>query len=242
MAALPKLSDSLPVTKLIALALIVFDKMSRFWAAGSSSDSDEDSDDSSVYSSEDSGPKNQNRWVDMSDSSSEEENRVVKSGKERALETFAKHIKNLRQHMKDKDYYQIQCEFEDLSKAMVKNKQHLRTGVPRPLVRILCDLEDHNAECLKDKAQFKKLSARQGRALNKMKLTLKKHNKAYAVVMDAYRQNPIVSDDESSSSSGSSSSSSSSSSNSSSSGSSDSDSNSDSDSDSDSVSRNVCEW
>ena len=162
--------------------------MSRFWAAGGSSD-DSDSgsssdDSSSVYSSDGggggAGGANVNRWTNLSDSeSSEEDRRVVKSGKERALEAFKTHISNLKKFMRDRDYYAIQTEFDELSKAMLKAKQYLATGVPRPLVRMLCDLEDYIAERLKDKEQFKKLSARQGRALNKMKLTLKKHNGTY---------------------------------------------------------------
>ena len=180
--------------------------MSRFWAGANSSDSDSDeasSEDDS--SSMDSGPTGAggggggggNRWVEMSDSeSSDDQVRVVKSGKERALETFQSHIGNLRTYMKERDYYAIQTEFDALSKAMIKAKQYLRAGVPRPLVKILVQLEDYNAERLRDKAQFKTLSARQGRALNKMKLTLKKHNKAYQVVMDAYRQNPDADEDD----------------------------------------------
>ena len=98
--------------------------------------------------------------------------------------------------MKARDYYAIQTEFDELMKSMIKAKAYLKEGVPKPLVRILVDLEDYNEERLKDKSQFKTLSARQGRALNRMKLTLKKHNKAYKIVIDAYRQNPIVSDGE----------------------------------------------
>lgn len=170
--------------------------MSRFWAGASSSDSDSSSESDSDYSS-DSGPRagggaGANRWVDFSDSDSDDDEvRVVKSAKERALETFTKHISSLRNHMKNRDYYGIQTEFDELSKAMVKAKKILAEGVPRPLVRILVDLEDdYIPERLADKAAFKKLSARQGRALNRMKLTLKKHNKPYQVVMDHYRKNP----------------------------------------------------
>ena len=182
--------------------------MSRFWAAGGASSGSESSDeDSSDYSSDGSGggggARNDNKWVAMSDeeSSSEDEARVAKSGKERALETFQKHIAALRDAMKVKDYYALQTEFDALAKAMIKAKAVLKQGVPRPLVRILCDLEDYVPLRLADKAAFKKLSARQGRALNRMKLTLKKHNKAYQVVMKHYRANPVVSSDEESSSS-----------------------------------------
>jgi translation initiation factor 3 subunit C len=191
--------------------------MSRFWAAGGASDSDSESDGSSSFYSSDNSSKggrggDGNRWVAMSESDSSESGpRVVKSGKERALETFQNLIKTLRTAMKERNYYDIQVEFDKLMRAMEKAKQYLAEGVPRPLVRILVDLEDYITERLKDKAQFKKLSARQGRSLNRMKLTLKKHNKAYQVVIDAYRENPVVSssDDESAKSSSSSSSSSS---------------------------------
>eukprot|EP00534_Pseudo-nitzschia_fraudulenta_P011248 CAMPEP_0201220698 /NCGR_PEP_ID=MMETSP0851-20130426/191731_1 /ASSEMBLY_ACC=CAM_ASM_000631 /TAXON_ID=183588 /ORGANISM="Pseudo-nitzschia fraudulenta, Strain WWA7" /LENGTH=963 /DNA_ID=CAMNT_0047510435 /DNA_START=8 /DNA_END=2899 /DNA_ORIENTATION=- len=99
--------------------------------------------------------------------------------------------------MRKKDYYVIQTEFDELAKAMIKNKKVLQAGVPRPLVKLLVDLEDtYIPERLADKAAFKKLSARQGRSLNRMKLTLKKHNKPYKVVMDHYRKNPDDDDDD----------------------------------------------
>jgi translation initiation factor 3 subunit C len=175
--------------------------MSKFWAADGESDSESSgSDGSSFYSSDDdkaAAKPGDNKWVAMSDDSDSDESvRVVKSGKERALDQFQLKIKNIRSAMKIRDYYAIQTEFDELMKDMIKAKQYLQQGVPKPLVRILVDLEDYNEERLKDKEQFKKLSARQGRALNRMKLTLKKHNKAYKIVMDAYRKNPIVSDGE----------------------------------------------
>jgi translation initiation factor 3 subunit C len=143
----------------------------------------------------------ENRWLafsDDEDSSDDDDTRIVKSGKERAFEFFQKQTEQLRKAMKVRDYYKIQVLFDDLSKAMIKAKAYLKTGVPRSLVRILVDLEDYNAERLLDKEQFKSLSARQSRALNRMKLTLKKHNKPYTVVVDAYRKNPDISpiDDE----------------------------------------------
>jgi hypothetical protein len=185
--------------------------MSRFWAgAGSSDDSSGASDaSSSVYSSDEEGAQGvttagggggaagENRWLAMSDSdSSEDAQRVVKSGKERALLSFKRHISALRVHMKARDYFATQNEFDELCKDMIKAKQYLADGVPRPLVRILVDLEDYVAARLSLKDEFKKLSARQGRALNRLKLTLKKHNKAYKVVMDVYRLDPVVSDGE----------------------------------------------
>ncbi len=69
-------------------------------------------------------------------------------------------------------------------------------GLPRFFIRILCDLEDFITQRKKDKAAFKKLSPSQGRALNRMGLTLKKDTKTYAKLMAEYRANPTTSDDE----------------------------------------------
>jgi translation initiation factor 3 subunit C len=174
--------------------------MSRFWAGASSSDSDSSDGDSSYYSSEEEENKKAtaaNRWQDFSDSDSDESAaREVKSGKDRAIDSFNKHIAAIRKAMKERNYFEIQNEFDNLAKAMVKNKKTLMEGIPRPVVKILVDLEDYIPDRLADKAAFKKLSARQGRALNRMKLTLKKHNKPYSVVMEHYRKNPDAGDDE----------------------------------------------
>jgi translation initiation factor 3 subunit C len=170
--------------------------MSRFWAAGDSDSSDSDSDSDSYSSDESAVDRNKDKFYFSDDSDSEDEVRVVKSAKERSLEAFTKHVKNLRSHMKQKDFKKIQSEFEELSKAMIKAKKTLAQGVPRQLVRILVDLEDFITERLSDKVAFKKLTPNQGRALNRMKLTLKKHNKPYQVVMEHYRKNPVTDDDD----------------------------------------------
>ena len=196
--------------------------MSRFWADGgesSESDDDSDSDKSDKSSSSDdssdnssdsddddnnndaggglgqTGQQEANRWLAMSDDSSDEDSvRVVLSGKERFQESIITTITAIRKAMKARDYFEIQTIFDTLSKTLIKNKQYLVTGVPRPLVRLLCDLEDYATERLADKEQFKTLSARQGRALNRFKLTFKKHNRQYHTVMTAYRASPITDD------------------------------------------------
>lgn len=186
--------------------------MSRFWAGNASSDSGgssaSSSDDSSSASDASGNNANNanNRWVALSESSdsSDDQARVVKSGQERALEAFQTSIRKLQAAMRARDYYALQTEFDVLAKSMIKYKQYLVEGVPKPLVKILVDVQDYVTERLLDKAQFQHLSARQGRSLNKMKLTMKKHNQAYQAVIAEYRKNPIVdvivSDDDSESS------------------------------------------
>jgi translation initiation factor 3 subunit C len=188
--------------------------MSRFWAGASSSEEESSDGDSSSDSSGDEGVAgkaggaggggatgggggNVNKWAQLSDSDdSDDEVRVVKSGRDRAIDQFQVHIQNIGVAMKEKDYYVIQTEFDELAKAMIKAKQYLAQGVPRVLVKLLCDLEDYIPERAAEKEAFSKLSARQSRSLNRMKLTLNKHNKPYRVVMKAYRANPIVDEDD----------------------------------------------
>lgn len=176
--------------------------MSKFWGGADSSSDDSSSDDSSVSSSDSSragGAAGANRWVMESDSDSSDEERVVKSAKDRAFEAFEAHVKSIRNVMRIKDFNKIQSEFEALNKAIAKGKNVINQhgGIPRFYIRLLCDLEDFVKSSLADKASFKKLSASNGRALNRMKLTLRKHNKQYEAVMEEYRKNPTVSSSES---------------------------------------------
>lgn len=139
----------------------------------------------------------QNRWQFSDDSSDEEEgNRVVKSGKERFQETLADTILSIRKSIKSEDYDAISSQFDVLSKLLVKNKQFLKAGVPRSLVKLLVNLQDFIENKILDKLYFKNLPARQGRALNRLKLTLRKHNKAYTTVMEAYRKSPDDDDED----------------------------------------------
>jgi len=110
--------------------------------------------------------------------------------------------------MRNNDHKTLMTEFDNLTKAMIKSKKVFESngGIPRFLVRILCDLEDHVYGCLADKPTFKKLKPAQGRALNRMKLSLKKFNDPYKGIMAEYRKNPVISESDASSSSSSSSS------------------------------------
>merc|ERR1711862_446149 len=144
---------------------------------------------------------------------SEDEVRVVKSAKDRAYETFQKHISSIRSAMKINDWKTIQSEFDELTKAINKSKTKLlekQGGVPKFYVRCLCDVEDFTNKSLEEKI---KLNPGNQRCLNRMKLTVRKYKKEYGKIMEEYRKNPMVSsssssedDDESSSSSSSSSS------------------------------------
>lgn len=96
------------------------------------------------------------------------------------------------------DHKSLMDEFDALTKAMNKSTKVFEQngGIPRFLVRTLCDCEDHVHKCIADKASFKKLKPAQGRALNRMKLSLKKFVVPYAGIMAEYRKNPVISESE----------------------------------------------
>ena len=178
--------------------------MSRFWAGQSSGSENEDSD-SDRSSSDDeinaTKKKADNRWDLDSDSDSEEEVRKVVSAKDKAWEAMETDVKQVRNNMKNNDWANIQSKFEELNKKVEKQQNLIQKegGVPKFYIRLLVDLEDLLMATLKDKEGQKKMSRANGRSLNRMKLSLRKHNANYEAKIKEYRENPQESDDEESS-------------------------------------------
>ena len=154
--------------------------MSRFWA-GQSSGSEAGDSDSDRSSSDDEGnvakKKVDNRWDLDSDSDSDEEVRRVVSAKDKAWEAMEVDVKQVRNNMKNNDWANIQLKFEELNKKVEKQQNLIQKegGVPKFYVRLLVDLEDFLRDTLKDKEGQKKMSKANGRALNRMKLQLRRH-------------------------------------------------------------------
>jgi translation initiation factor 3 subunit C len=166
--------------------------MSRFWAAGSSSESESGSDDDSEIE------QNQQRaggkfgsTFQESDSDSEDEKRVVKSQKDRAWDTMRESIVRIKNARKTNDWSVIQDEFDEVNKMVEKSKMLvMKNGLPKFYVKMLADVEDHLWATLKDKEVMNSVKPAIGRAINRMKLTIKKHNKNYEEQIADYRANP----------------------------------------------------
>ena len=140
---------------------------------------------------------NANRWVMDSDSSDDDEVRVVKSAKDKQSEAYSTEERKLRNAIKVNDWNLIKETFDKLAAAMDKQKKLEAGDTPKFFLRILCDLDDFLTQSLKDKQGFKKLSASNGRSLNRMKLAFRKYIKPFAAEMESFRQNPVVSDEDS---------------------------------------------
>ena len=208
-------------------------KMSgRFFAGSSGSDSDSSSDSGSDSDNEEvkgkvTGGKNQ--WnLSSSDSDSEDEGRVVKSGKTKRFEALQTTTEDIKKKIRINDWNQVLELNIKLEKTVKSLANDFKTeGVPSFYLKFLMNLEDDLLAAVKNKSI--KLSKTNSKSLNRMKHNLKKneHIVSFAEEVEKYRANPVDDDDDDSSSS-------SDSDNSSSSSDSDSESDSDSDSDSDS--------
>ena len=89
-----------------------------------------------------------------------------------------------------------------MNKQVDKAKTHIqKEGLPRFYIRTLAELEDCLDVALKDKEGQKKMSKANGRALNRMKLQLRRHNKEFEAKIAEYRANPDAEEESASSSS-----------------------------------------
>lgn len=166
-------------------------EMSRFWAGGSSSESENES-------QSDSDEEVQNPKVAAgkfvvydSDSDSEDEVRVVKSHKDKAWDSMRDSIGRLRSAMKINDWKVISEEFIVTNKIIEKSRMLIiKNGMPKFYIKMLGDLEDFLVTSLKNKEAIKKMKKEVSSALNKMKLSVRKHNKNYEEEIAAYRANP----------------------------------------------------
>jgi len=178
---------------------------SRFWAAGGSSSEEESdlSEGSDVEISQQQQARAASRWAVDSDSDSEDDTRVVKSAKDKALEGVERACTALKNHMKINDWTQIQTEFDALFKLMDKAKGSVKTAAgthPKVFVRTMVALEDLLVEKLKNKAEQKKMSKENSKAFIRMKGKIKKQLEPMQRELEAFRAHPESSSEEESSS------------------------------------------
>eukprot|EP01039_Chlorochromonas_danica_P001890 gene1890-2067_t len=170
--------------------------MSRFWAAASSSEDERSS--ASEASEDEQQPQilkaTERKFAaafDDSDSESEDEVRVVKSQKDKAWEGLQDGVTRIRNARRNGDWPQVQDEFANVNKMLEKNKNLVAaSGVPNFYIKMLAEVEDGVQAALKDKDALKRMKPVVTRALNQMKLQVKKHNDGYKEQIADLRANP----------------------------------------------------
>jgi translation initiation factor 3 subunit C len=170
--------------------------MSRFFQAGSSSDSDGSGSDSDSSVEVQQVGRGKFGTAFDSDSDSEDEGRVVQSKQDKAWEHLRESIKKLDNAKKNNDWSTIQDQFEGMNKLVEKSKMLiLKIGLPKMYIRMLGELEDTLAVALKDKDSVKKMQKKTTQALNRMKLSVRKHNKTYESQIAEWRADPSLFED-----------------------------------------------
>lgn len=138
---------------------------------------------------------------------SEEEQRVVKTQKDKKLETFNNVIKDVNNHLKINDFSSLMTDFEKFCEELEKDQagaQHfifLENGeLPLQYLRILVKIEDAITEAKDQKVALNKTNSV---ALNKLKQKMKKYlgangtkSTTYEQLMTTFREKPVWSEDE----------------------------------------------
>lgn len=158
----------------------------------SSKDSESDSD-------SDTGYDPRSRWLTNQDGSGSEsdENRVVRSAKDKCKEDLSEVCEELRNKININDWAAIQSVFDKLGKQLEKSMKVLEVRTPpKRYLRLLVELEDYLGETWGNREARKKMSVTNSKALNTMRHRLLKHNKDYEKLMDEWRANPIETENE----------------------------------------------
>lgn len=158
---------------------------SRFFATGSSSESDSEPSDEEVITQ--AKPVAPTRFF-MSDDE-EDTKRVVRSAKSKRHEEIMDVIKNMSNQRKIKDISRVLSSFEDLTRVYTKGKKSLDVNdrPPRFYIRAIVELEDFVSECWGDKKSLNKVNAK---SLSTLRQKIRKYNKEFEDQVTEYRENP----------------------------------------------------
>uniref|UniRef100_A0A6Q2Y5F8 Eukaryotic translation initiation factor 3 subunit C n=1 Tax=Esox lucius TaxID=8010 RepID=A0A6Q2Y5F8_ESOLU len=169
--------------------------MSRFFATGSDSESEESSSADEITPKAP-GTTFTKQSLLLSDDE-EDTKRVVRSAKDKRFEELTNLIKTIRNAMKIRDMSKCLEEFEQLCRAFLKSKTIVdKEGVPPFYIRILADLEDYLNQLWEDKEGKKKMNKNNAKALSTLRQKIRKYNRDYETEIASYKENPMASADE----------------------------------------------
>uniref|UniRef100_A0A8C7PL38 Eukaryotic translation initiation factor 3 subunit C n=1 Tax=Oncorhynchus mykiss TaxID=8022 RepID=A0A8C7PL38_ONCMY len=162
--------------------------MSRFFATGSDSES-EDSSSSDEITPKVPGTTFTKQSLLLRDDE-EDTKRVVRSAKDKRFEELTNLIKTIRNAMKIRDMSKCLEEFEQLCRAFLKSKTIVdKEGMPPFYIRLLSDLEDYLNQLWEDKEGKKKMNKNNAKALSTLRQKIRKYNRDYETEIASYKEN-----------------------------------------------------
>uniref|UniRef100_A0A8D0A4I2 Eukaryotic translation initiation factor 3 subunit C n=1 Tax=Sander lucioperca TaxID=283035 RepID=A0A8D0A4I2_SANLU len=160
--------------------------MSRFFATGSDSESEESSSADELTPKAPGGNFKQSLLISDDE---EDTKRVVRSAKDKRFEELTNLIKTIRNAMKIRDMAKCLEEFEQLCRAFLKSKTIVdKEGVPAFYIRLLADLEDYLNQLWEDKEGKKKMNKNNAKALSTLRQKIRKYNRDYETEVAAYKE------------------------------------------------------
>uniref|UniRef100_A0A674NFG0 Eukaryotic translation initiation factor 3 subunit C n=1 Tax=Takifugu rubripes TaxID=31033 RepID=A0A674NFG0_TAKRU len=160
--------------------------MSRFFATGSDSESEESSSADEITPKATGTPFKQ--ALLLSDDE-EDTKRVVRSAKDKRFEELTNIIKTIRNAMKIRDMAKCLEEFEQLCRAFLKSKNIVdKEGIPPFYIRLLADLEDYLNQLWEDKEGKKKMNKNNAKALSTLRQKIRKYNRDYENEIASYKE------------------------------------------------------
>lgn len=170
--------------------------MSRFFEAGSDSDSESTQSDEPERFQQ---PKLTAAAFAFSDDE-EETKRVVRSVKEKRYEELKTYVRNIKNNRKNRDISSLLTNFDDLWKAYSKAQTVIQKEeggqVPRFYVRCMAEGEDFINSVWEDRTARKNLSKIQSKSLATLRQKLRKYNREekMAAEIEKFRENPDLPD------------------------------------------------
>uniref|UniRef100_A0A8B9K8J9 Eukaryotic translation initiation factor 3 subunit C n=1 Tax=Astyanax mexicanus TaxID=7994 RepID=A0A8B9K8J9_ASTMX len=161
--------------------------MSRFFATGSDSESEESSSAEEITPKATGAAFNKQNLL-LSDDE-EDTKRVVRSAKDKRFEELTNLIKTIRNAMKIRDMAKCLEEFEQLCRAFLKSKAIVdKEGVPQFYIRLLADLEDYLNQLWEDKEGKKKMNKNNAKALSTLRQKIRKYNRDFETDIANYKE------------------------------------------------------
>ncbi|KAI4835590.1 eukaryotic translation initiation factor 3 subunit C [Plasmodium brasilianum] len=163
---------------------------SKFWAKGVDDDSGDNATESSENEVDNKKPlvsAQAERWAAIDSSSSEGEERVIKSYEGKRIDFYKNTGNNLNEGMNNKDFNQLVKDYDNLYKFMIKESED---RIPKFAIVYLDKLAKFVESTFQSNVEKKDLSKNKAQALNKLKAKIRKCSEFYQNKLKLYHENP----------------------------------------------------